>query len=191
MIAWNEEPKAEIEDYFSWKQKLNWYKNSIRKTLERVRRNSFMAAACQLTSPFHLCHISDSSPATQSKKEDNVVCSVKESHIEPDKLLVQVCLELSFAVIYVEDWHVKPLAEESFKTFKQVNKIKLMSIECSLVIFYYFFHDFETFRYTQLSALSSLALSYSERQDLIDYEKCFRFAGQIRLRAVHRIGGQS
>ena len=75
---------------------------------------------------------------------------------------------------------MKALVEESFKTFKQVNKMKLTFIECSLVIFFYYFHDFQTFHYLQLSALSS-----SKRQNLLDYEECFCFAGQIRLRAIH------
>ena len=80
---------------------------------------------------------------------------------------------------------MKPLAEESFNTCNGANKIKHTFIECSLVIcFNYYFqeHYFRPFiRYDYL------VLSSSERQELLFCKECFRFAGQIRFRTVHKL----
>ena len=69
---------------------------------------------------------------------------------------------------------------KSFKTCKQVNKIKLTFIKCFLVMFFIIFMNFRPF-----ITYNVLVLSFSERQDILDHVECFSFAAQIRLRAVH------
>ena len=128
----------------------SWHKRLFRlKTGTKIASDSCMCAMKLTRGGWWLLQLTDlrftsfffslagSSSVTQSIKEDiiYIVCSEKEYLIERDKLLIQVCLESSFAVIYVKDCRVKPLTEKSFKTNKEVNKI-YMFIECLLVIFF-------------------------------------------------------